>query len=188
MCDLLVYLDVLNTFVPEDHLFLHNMLHFIIPCNKLQGFFLLFLHFFGQFFFFLSVWLFQSDPDGSLLCGSQTALCAIFLYSHDARTSVSPALFCHAILPVWNIADIPVDYPESSRILQTHHYAEPRHQSGNRIDHDHCRKLASCQDIISDGDIICNNLFQHTLIKTLIMPAQRIPNLLPVQIPVPWTG
>ena len=52
MCDLLVYLDVLNTFVPEDHLFLHNMLHFIIPCNKLQGFFYFFLHFFGQFFFF----------------------------------------------------------------------------------------------------------------------------------------
>ena len=48
MCDLLVYLDVLNTFVPEDHLFLHNMLHFIIPCNKLQGFFYFFLHFFGQ--------------------------------------------------------------------------------------------------------------------------------------------
>ena len=33
-------------------------------------------------------------------------------------------------LPVWNIADIPADYPESSRTRRTHHYEVPPEPAG----------------------------------------------------------
>ena len=43
MCDLLVYLDVLNTFVPEDHLFFFTT-HYILsyPVQNYKDFFLFF--------------------------------------------------------------------------------------------------------------------------------------------------
>ena len=43
MCDLLVYLDVLNTFVPEDHLFFFTTRYILsYPVQNYKDFFLFF--------------------------------------------------------------------------------------------------------------------------------------------------
>ena len=45
--------------------------------------------------------------------------------------------------------------------------------TGNRIHHNHGRKLAACKHIITDGHIICHNFLQNTLINSLIVTAKK---------------
>ena len=173
MCDLLVYLDVLNTFVPEDHLFLHNMLHFIIPCNKLQGFFYFFLHFFGQFFSFSVSSAFSSRSGRFFAVRIDRLFTSPFFnigmmpgHQYLRHFSVMP-YFRSGILRIFQQIILKA-LELGGHIIMKY----PRNQPGYRIDHDHCRKLTSCQDIISDRYIICNDLFQHTFINAFVMTAQ----------------
>ena len=46
------------------------------------------------------------------------------------------------------------------------------YHSGNRIHHDHSRKFSTGKYIITNGNIVCYDFFQNTLINSLIMTTE----------------
>ena len=47
---------------------------------------------------------------------------------------------------------------------------DTRYKTGNRINHNHCRKFSPRKHIVTDRHIVCNDFFQNSLIYSLIMP------------------
>ena len=190
MCDLLVYLDVLNTFVPEDHLFssqhavfyhtrckitrifscfLHSfLLYMILLCNRLP----VSLYFLCQLFFFL----------GKLCLFKQIRP---VLRSADHRLFASPFfnigmmtghqyLRYFFVMPHFRSGILRVFQQIILKAFEFGRYIvmeDSRNQSGYRIDHDHRRKFSPGQDIIPDGYIIGHDLLQHTFVNPFIMSA-----------------